>query len=739
MKPPTRRAPRVAKAALLPALLLLALSAAVAGGRSFFRFETASDFLRGESDGVSIGPDGQVRLSPILTTLHDPGRPFVWALAAGGSGAVVAGSGAPGALTRIGAGEPESLAETGDAGVHAVALGADGTIYYASSPGGVVHAITPGGERRILGDTGARYVWALAAEPGGRVLAATGMPASVVRLQPSGAPETLFTSGDENITAVHRSDDGTIHVGTSPSGIVFRLPPDGDAMALHDSEQPEIRALAVNSAGEVFAAAVAESGSPAPSAAPGIPTPGAAPGGPPPTASVSTSTAFRAVAATATGARANRGTSGASAKNALYRISPNGAAEAIWESDADRPLALALLRDERLLLGTGDRGRILRIHRDGEATLLLRADSEQITAAVRSGNAVLLGASNPGRILRLTDSPRTEGRYISSALDAGGAAAFGRIGWEARIPPGAALAVETRSGNTAEPDDTWSDWRAAEAGAAAPSPSARFLQWRAVLRSDGGSSPELTSLEAAYLPANLAPRVTGITLHPPGLAFEEMISTQTPQLQGMEHLPETTEAARNGPSRGALPVGSGRQLYRHGVRTATFQASDPNGDRLRYRVSWRERGDVAWQILRDGLRSPIVAWDTRAMPDGRYELQVEARDTPDNPPESALAGDRVSRPFTVDNTPPLVSDVAVTSDGQVRFTAEDAGTPIRRATITLEGGEPIVVLPTDGISDSRTETFDAAIANFPAAAAAVVITVEDDQGNRTSREAPVTR
>lgn len=724
---------RVAAAAA--AVSLAAIPVALAAGRSFFRFETAADFLRGESEGVSVGPDGQVRLAPFLSSLHEAGHPFVWTLAAGASGTVVSGGGAPGALTRLGAGEPELVAETGDAGVHAVALGSDGTVYFASSPGGEIHRIDPGGERGVLGDTGARYVWAIVAEPGGSVLAATGMPASVVRVHTSGAPETLFTSRDENVTALHRGDDGTIHAGTAPSGIVFRIPPDGDAMALFDSPQQEIRALAVNAAGEVFAAAVAESPVRAAPAAAGAPAgPAAAGSVSVPVASVSTTTAFR-VAAPPSGARSG-GSANGEARNALYRISANGAAEAIWRSSRDRPLALAMLRDERLLLGTGDRGRVLRITREGEATLLLRTDSEQVTAAARGSDGILLGASNPGRVLRLADAPRTEGTYISPALDAGGAASFGRIAWDARVPPGTSLGVETRSGNTEEPDDTWSDWRAAESGSAVLSPAARFLQWRAVLRSDGSSSPELVSLEAAYLPANLAPRVTGITLHPPGRAFEEMFSQQNPQLQGMPHLPEMTEAARNGPSRGGLPAGSGRQLYRQGIRTATFEASDPNRDRLRYRVSWRRTGDVAWQLLRDGLREPIVAWDTRTMPDGRYELRVEARDNPDNPPESALSGERTSRPFTVDNTPPVISGLTVTAAGQVRFTAEDAGTPIRRATATVHGAEPIVILPTDGINDSTTETFDTTVAGVSANAATIVIAVEDDQGNTASQEAP---
>ena len=53
------------------------------------------------------------------------------------------------------------------------------------------------------------------------------------------------------------------------------------------------------------------------------------------------------------------------------------------------------------------------------------------------------------------------------------------------LPPGSAVNVETRTGNSEEPDDTWSDWVPAAADAAISSPAARFLQWRAILRSDG--------------------------------------------------------------------------------------------------------------------------------------------------------------------------------------------------------------------------------------------------------------
>ena len=717
--------------------LLVALSAAhvSAANRKFWRFEIASDFLSGESNGVSVGPAGQVRLAPRLRNIYEGEHPFVWVVAPDGAGGTLAGGGAPGKLLRLAGEDAEVLAEPGEAGIHAVVSGQDGSIFFGTSPEGAVHQILPGGERRVLHRTESRYIWALGIEPGGSLLVATGMPAALVRVRPSGEAQTVFQTREENITALLVGLDGTIFVGTEPSGIVFRIQREGGAMALFDSPQAEIRALAVNAAGEVFAAAVASTGEETAEAGP---TPAGPSRNAPPAAGVSTTTSFRLAGGAAAAVSVSAARSGATGTNhVLYRIASNGAAQPIWQSSVDRPLALAMLRDERLLLGTGDRGRVYRITRAGEMTLLLRTDSEQVTAAFSEGGATLLGASNPGRVLALSQEPRTEGRYRSQALDAGGAASFGRISWDARIPSGAAVTIETRSGNSAEPDDTWSDWLPAESGASVPSPAARFLEWRAVLRSDGRTSPELVSVEIAYRPANLAPRVARITLHPPGTAFEQMIQPSAPRLMGMEHLAETTEAARRSAAGNTLAGGTGRQLYRHGIRTATFDAEDPNGDRLHYEVSYRKLGEVPWNPLRSGLRQKIVAWDTSTMPDGRYELRVEATDTPDQPPEEALSGSRVSRAFTVDNTPPVISDLTAAADGSVRFRATDSGSPILRAAIAVNGGSPRVVRPVDGISDSLAESYDFRLAEPPAPGAVIVVRVEDDAGNWAAHDTSV--
>ena len=59
----------------------------------------------------------------------------------------------------------------------------------------------------------------------------------------------------------------------------------------------------------------------------------------------------------------------------------------------------------------------------------------------------------------------------------------------------------------------------------------RYLQWKAVLK---GSDPILTSVTAAYLPRNLRPVVTSITVHPPGTVFQRPFSTGELEIAGFE-------------------------------------------------------------------------------------------------------------------------------------------------------------------------------------------------------------
>src|SRR5204862_997298 len=128
------------------------------------------------------------------------------------------------------------------------------------------------------------------------------------------------------------------------------------------------------------------------------------------------------------------------------------------------------------------------------------------------------------------------------------------------------------------------------------SPNARYLQWKAVLKRAQGSQgsqaaqgaqgpePVLTSVTAAYLPRNLRPMVTSITVHPPGTVFQRPFSTGELEIAGFE---ENTSDGRSpsqpGQSAGSTPQPSapalGRKVYQKGLQTFVWKADDENDDR----------------------------------------------------------------------------------------------------------------------------------------------------------------
>src|SRR5439155_10047840 len=84
--------------------------------------------------------------------------------------------------------------------------------------------------------------------------------------------------------------------------------------------------------------------------------------------------------------------------------------------------------------------------------------------------------------------------------------------WKAATPPGTNLTVSVRTGNVADPDDTWSDWSSEYTDSektAITAPTARFVQYRVTLSSaNPKATPELHRLALRYKTTNQAPEIT---------------------------------------------------------------------------------------------------------------------------------------------------------------------------------------------------------------------------------------
>jgi len=322
----------------------------------------------------------------------------------------------------------------------------------------------------------------------------------------------------------------------------------------------------------------------------------------------------------------------------------------------------------------------------------------------------VLATANPGKLFRLSAARAARGTYESDVRDASTVASWGTISWRAQLN-GGHVEVATRTGNTATPDDTWSDWsppyKVAD-GDRILSPKARYLQWRAVLtaaRSD--TSPVLTSVSTAYLPRNLRPEVDSITVHPSGTVFQKPFSTGELEIAGFDD--EGADARQMAAAQSGTPQPApllGRRMYQKGLQTFVWKADDPNDDRLQYDIFYRREGDTAWKPLKRGLVDALFVWDTTSVPDGTYVVKVAASDSPSNSPGSALVGERESSSFEVDNTPPRVVFPATRDGNVLRFTVVDDHSPVQKVEYSLEGDRWRVVYPQDGIADSRSEEFE---------------------------------
>jgi hypothetical protein len=411
----------------------------------------------------------------------------------------------------------------------------------------------------------------------------------------------------------------------------------------------------------------------------------------------------------------------------------------------DTPYDLAFERDGGLLVATGNKGKIFRLAGDpSQPTLVLSATAQQVTALLPDASGrVLFATSNPGKVFRLSPARAERGTYTSDVRDATTVATWGAIKWQAAIPGGGRVEVQTRSGNTRTPDETWSDWSAAypnPEGSPISSPRARYLQWRAVLTAGSGDSPVLTSVVAAYLPRNIRPRVTSITIHPPGTVFQRPFPTGEPEIAGFEgETPDRRAATQSAAQPATNQPSLGRRTYQRGLLTFVWRAEDENRDDLSYDVLYRREGETTWKELKRGLPDAILVWDTTSVPNGRYLVQVQASDAPSNSPATALVGSMESTTFEIDNMPPTVNVTAVRREGAratIVFDVRDDQSSVQRVEYSLDGDQWQTIYPKDGIADSRTEQFELGLEG-EAATRGVIIRAIDALNNVTSARGEV--
>jgi hypothetical protein len=691
-----------------------------------------SDFEKGNLKNLSLRADGLLTLAPKFQEIYDTSSAYLWALARDSKGNLYAGGGPGAKLYRLAAnGDKKMLAELDGLQIQAIAIDAQDRVYAATAPDGKIYRVASdgkdAGKSEVFYDPKAKYIWALAFNKSGDLLVATGDPGAVHRVTPDGRGSVLYQSDETHVRSMALDPAGNIILGTDPGGLIVRVSPAGEGFVLYQMSKSEVSAIAVAKDGSIYAAGLgskpgSSSGTPpAPAAAPASAGPAGSPLQLHPAASPPASMAPSGSGVSVTGSD-------------VYRIDPAGNPQKIWSHAQDIIYAISFDAQGRALLGSGNKGCIYRIESDVLYTALVTAPSTQITAfQIAADGAFYAATGNVGKIYQAGPGLAHEGSLESDVFDAGLFSRWGRLSFEANLN-GGSVSIAARTGNLDRPQKNWSPWSApiaSTAGASITAPAARFVQWKATLSAGGAQSPELESVDVAYLQRNLAPRIEAIESTPANYKFP-VPSASSALAQTLSLPPIGKPASSSGSSLSGDSVTPSMQ-YAKGFVGGRWSASDENSDSVIYTVEIRGVHETKWLLLKDKLREKYWSWDSTAFPDGEYRLRVTASDLPSNPPAEALSTSMVGEPFLIDNTPPRISRLSASaSAGKLHATwsAADALSDIKKAEYSLDGGDWTLVAPVTGLSDSHELAYDLTLDHISPGEHTLAVRVEDDYDNQ---------
>jgi hypothetical protein len=737
--------------------MLLGLLAACAtllfsSGTTAWEMTSYNDFIRGKFEGISLSREGRLSLAPKIDTVFTSDQAVIWSVAQAPDGTVYAATGNHGRVYRIDPSGKSSLLWTADQPeVFALAVDGGGAVYAGTSPDGKVYRIVNGKATEFFAPQ-TRYIWSLAVGSDSALYVGTGDKGKVFRVTGPGQGELYYDTGQSHVTGLAVDSQGRLLAGTEPNGILYRISQKDKAFVLYDASLPEIRAIVPMPDGTVYAAAlggsIAKRAQTASQAAQGLAggmvTAAAttitveAQAGPgveikpgenknqaanPPAASPQVSTQFSPVV----------DVSGVE-KSAVYRINPDNTVETLWTSKEENVYDVLAL-EKQILFATDQDGRIYGLTPDRRVTLVAQTNQSETTRLLPSKNSVLAATGNLGRLYRLGDMPGTNGYYEAPVHDSATASRWGSLHWRADVPAGCTLVFRTRSGNSARPDRTWSEWSqpmTVPAGSRISSPNARFIQWKAELAGTGGATPVVTSVTLSYLPQNSPPVIKSINVTSQSAATPQSSKGGSGSGTGaafsvtVSDTGDVSTSTAVGTSTQTLPRASTQQI------TVSWQAEDPDGDRLVYNLYFRSEDATQWMLLKSDLHDTSLTFDSDLFADGKYFFRVVASDRESNPAPSAREAQMTSAPIMIDNTPPTVTIASSRRTGasaRVEFEAADAASPLRRCEYSLDASSWVPIAAADGVIDSLREKFVLDLSGLTPGEHLLVIRAGDSAGN----------
>ncbi len=627
--------------------------------------EKGDDWLKGKLDGTIVSTDGTVTLGYHPKILYDPQETIgAFCLLPSEDGSLFVGTIGPARLLKLSSSNRQIIAEIADeAVITALAFAPDKSLWFATAPSGIVFRISTDSQKpEQICRTGAT-IWGISFLEDGTAVLATGPEGKVLTIaKGEKEPKLLVQLPERHVLAIAKGPDGSIFVGTNPRGKVYRVTFDGKVEPIFEAPQNPVQALAVDKKGNLYV--------------------------------------------------------GVSGSAIVYIVKPDKSWRELRRFTPERHIMALWGLDDGVLIATGSPGKVYRLTSDGVASWIYDSEQTHLLTVAVNGHSICVIPSGSGEVVSLHRNK--EGIYQSPVLDAGQVARWGVLRFVADLPEGTQVYLQARSGNTAYPDKTWSDWSPpiAFSEQVLPCPPARYLQLRILLKAnDSQQIPTLKRVTVVYMPKNQPPRLT----------VQE-------------------------PAAGAIVSGK---------VTIRWRGEDPDRDRLSYEVFVSSDGKT-WQQIREVSGQPqqpqrqqggqeqkeerqedkqeerqqssgattasSMTWDTTKFSDGTYWLKVVASDRIANPDDPKTA-EQIVAPIIVDNTPPSVGKNSIKREGDNLLVPVYDNTFVASAEYRIEGGQWQASVCQDGVFDQPYEVLVIDLSQLPKDAKTVEIRVRDAAGN----------
>ncbi len=627
-------------------------------------FET---FQKGKFSGTSLDSKGSLFIGPKIKKIDGPESEYYLSMDIARNGDIYIGTGHKASVFRIksvGATKEDAVNKvflSDDLDVYAVLVKDKGDVYAATSPDGKLYKVVKDkpDAAEVFFNPEEKYIWDIKEDKAGNIIVATGNAAGIYRVTAGGDASKIFTPEDTHIISLYITRADSILAGSGDRGTLYKID-NTKVKVLFDSPFEEIRGICEDKDGDIFFSA---------------------------TRGIKKQDILDHVEMeTFMKKKKKEDKVIPLEKSVLYWRHTDGVVEKIWSTETEYIYSVCYdQKDNSVLIGTGDSGRVYRVSKDGSFSIVYESESAHVFRIAAMPNGFTLITNNTATIAGIEDALNSNGTYFSEIYDLGIQSKLGKIYWDAETTANTDVSLFVRTGNSNVPDDTWSKWSAPfndTENSAINISDVRYFQVKAILNASSlTTSPRLNNYRVYYIQSNLKPQLKKIKIKkqeekkPPIIT---KVPEQAKKEVDMNHL------------------------------FLQWEASDPNQDKLKYNLFLKRTTDKNWIPLKEDITTPKTTLDTQLFEDGEYLLKVVADDSLSNPPSMSKSTTLISFPFLIDSTAPELVNFSVQSGPRPRviFTVNDKTSLVAKVLYSYDGKIWFPVFPVDMIADSKTENYD---------------------------------